>query len=121
VQANKHRREPDFGVGDWVIIRKKVSSTDRPSDKLDYPMTRNRSKIEEMVGHSYRLEVPQGWRGTDMFHADRLRRHPNNPLTGQGSEQPAGDVIECQEEWEVERVLSSRTSGKARTSQYKAQ
>ena len=44
VQANKHRREPDFGVGDWVIIRKKVSSTDRPSDKLDYPMTRNRTR-----------------------------------------------------------------------------
>ena len=121
VQANKHRREPDFGVGDWVIIRKKVSSTDRPSDKLDYPMTRNRYKIKEMVGHSYRLEVPQGWRGTDIFHADRLRRHPNNPLTGQGSEQPAGEVIEGQEEWEVERVLASRTSGKARTLQYKVQ
>ena len=98
VLANKHRREPDFGIGDWVVIRKKVSATDRPSDKLDYPMTRARYKIKELVGHSYQLEVPQGWRGTDVFHADRLRRHPNNPLPGQGFEQPAGEDIEGQEE-----------------------
>ena len=106
-------------MGDWVIIRKKVSSTNRPSDKLDYLMTRNRYRIKEMAGHSYRLEVPPSWRGTDVFHADRLRRHPNNPLPGQRAKQPAGEVIEGQEEWEVERILASRTTGKARTLQYK--
>lgn len=40
-QANKHRREPDFDVGDYVYIIKKSWSTDRPSDKLDFPMIRN--------------------------------------------------------------------------------
>lgn len=40
VQANRGRREPDFGVGDRVFIIKKGWPTDRPSDKLDYPQTR---------------------------------------------------------------------------------
>ena len=39
--VNRHRREPDFDVGDRVFIVKKSWSTDRPSDKLDFPLTRS--------------------------------------------------------------------------------
>jgi len=34
-QANKKRREPDFGVGDLVYITPKGFTTNRPSAKLD--------------------------------------------------------------------------------------
>lgn len=107
-QANKHRREPDFGVGDHVFIVKKVWSTDRPSTKLDYPMTRNHYEIEAMKGHSFRLKVPHQWKGTRVFPADRLRLYPNNPLPGQEAENPPAEVLDGDEEWELERILTSR-------------
>lgn len=112
-QANKHRREPDFGVGSAVYIIKKHWVTDRPSDKLDYPLTRCSYVIKEKRGHSYRLELPDSWKGSRVFHADRLRLDPRDPLDGQAAERPEGEVIDAsedtnEEEWEVERVISSR-------------
>lgn len=110
-QANLHRREPDFDVGDRVFIVKKVWTTDRPSDKLVYPLTRNHYRIQARERHSYRLEVPDSWRSTRVFTADRLRKYLNNPLPGQDFERPDGDEVEPgsdETEWEVEKVLSSR-------------
>ena len=59
-QANRHRRQPDFGPGDYVFVIKKGWSTDRPADKLDWPLTRTPLKIKAIRGHSYELEVPKG-------------------------------------------------------------
>jgi hypothetical protein len=92
LQANKKRREPDFGVGDRVFILKKTSPTDRPSDKLDFPMTKQHFKIVAKRGWSYELEVPAGWRAQRVFHADRLRKYANNPLPGQEPPRPAGST-----------------------------
>src|ERR1700694_265361 len=44
-QANRKRRKPDFDVGDKVFVIKKAWSTTRPSDKLDFPLTRIPYKI----------------------------------------------------------------------------
>ncbi|KAI7908440.1 hypothetical protein M0657_012161 [Pyricularia oryzae] len=112
-QANKHRREPDFGIGSAVYIIKKHWVTDRPSDKLDYPLTRCSYVIKEKRGHSYHLELPDSWKGSRVFYADRLRLDPRDPLDGQAAERPEGEVIDAskdtnEKEWEVERVISSR-------------
>jgi hypothetical protein len=108
-QANKHRRQPDFGIGDHVYIIKRSQLTDRPSDKLDFPLTRQHFKIKAMHGYSYELEVPANWTGTTVFPADRLRKFDNNPLPGQEAEEPDGEVLESGEkEWEVDDVLASR-------------
>lgn len=108
-QANRHRREPDFGIGDYVFIIKKTWVTDRPSDKLDFPLTRQSYRI---VGdgphHSFELEVPPDWRGCKMFTPDRLRRDPRNPLPGQSPPRPEGELIDDEEEWEVEEITASR-------------
>lgn len=109
VQENRHRREPDFDVGDKVYIIKKVWSTDCPSDKLDHPLTRQSFRIVGRRGHSYVLEVPDSWKG---LTADRLRRFPDNPLPGQELPRPEGELVyegDGEEEWEVEEVLTSRT------------
>lgn len=107
-QANKHRREPDFGVGDKVFIIKKIWSTDRPSEKLNYPLTQQSFRILAMKGFSYELEVPPSWRATTVFHADRLRLDPDNPLPGQEYARPDAELIDEEEEWEVDQILSSR-------------
>ena len=108
-QANKKRRPPDFDIGDRVFVVKKNWSTTRPSDKLDYPMTRLPYKIiDKIKDNVFKLEVPPGWRATDQFNAERLRRYPDNPLPGQVSENPEGELVGENEEWEVEQVLASR-------------
>lgn len=108
-QANRKRRKPDFDVGDKVFVIKKAWSTTRPSDKLDFPLTRTPyeiiSKIKDNV---FRLKVPEGWRATDQFNADRLRRFPDNPLPGQAAENPDGELLDGEEEWEVEELTASR-------------
>ncbi len=110
-QANRHRRKPDFDVGDCVVVIKQTEMTGRPSDKLSFPVTQQHYKIVEKTDHgSFRLEVPASWRGSDVFTPDRLRKYPNNPLPGQEAENPPGeDIGGEEEEWEVERILASRT------------
>ena len=119
-QANRHRREPDFDVGDRVVIIKRSELTSRPSDKLSFPVTQQHYRVvEKTATGAYRLDMPASWQGSTEFHADRLRRYPNNPLPGQASENPPGEDIEGKEEWEVDRMLASRTyHGKL---QYQAQ
>jgi transposase InsO family protein len=119
-QANRHRREPDFDVGDRVVIVKQSELTSRPSDKLSFPVTQQHYEIlEKTATGAYLLDVPESWRGSAEFTADRLRRYPNNPLPGQAAENPPGEDIAGEEEWEVEKILASRTHyGKL---QYQAQ
>lgn len=107
-QANRHRRPADFGVGDHVFIIKKTWTTDRPSTKLEFPLTQQSYRISAVKNDSYTLKVPASWRGCNRFHANRLRRDPRDPLPGQDPPRPEGEVIEDDEEWEVERVVASR-------------
>jgi hypothetical protein len=108
-QANKKRRVPNFGPSDMVYIIKKSWRTDRPSDKLDFPLA-GPFKILEMVGHSYRVELPTSYRVWPIFHADRLRKDPGNPLPGQINAPPPALEVDGELEWEVEKILSSRIS-----------
>jgi hypothetical protein len=107
-QANKKRRIPDFGPGDKVYVIKKTWKTDRPSDKLDYPLA-GPFKIIKMVGHSYQLDLPPSYKIWPVFHADRLRKDPDNPMPGQTNPEPDAMEVDGELEWEVEKILSSRT------------
>jgi hypothetical protein len=53
-QANKKRRILDFSLKDKVYMIKKTWKTDRPSNKLDYPLIRP-FKIIKIARHLYRL------------------------------------------------------------------
>ena len=106
-QADRKRREPDFGVGDFVYVARKGWQTDRPSPKLDLQAA-GPFKILEQVGHSYRLELPAHVKIHDVLHADRLRKAPMNPLPGQDETPEPPVTIEGQEEWEVRGIRASR-------------
>jgi transposase InsO family protein len=105
-QANKHRRPVDFGVGDKVWITTKHWKNDRPSRKLAHQME-GPYEILEQVGHSFRLKLPESMRIHPVFHAEKLRKDPGNPLPGQANpEPPPLELQDGETEYEVQEVLA---------------
>jgi hypothetical protein len=106
--ANRHRKDVTYSVGDKVFLSTKTLKTSRPAEKLEqlwlgpYP-------VVEVVGHSYKLELPKSMKIHPVIHTDRLKRAPNDPLPGQKvPEQGPVEVTEDGVEiWEVEKILNS--------------
>ena len=95
-QANKHRRDVDFGVGDKVWITTKHWQTDRPSRKLANQME-GPYEIVEQIGHSFKLKLPSSMKIHPVFHAEKLRKDPGNPLLGQANLEPLPlELEDCQ-------------------------
>jgi len=116
-QANKSRRAVDFVTGDKVYVHKKGFTTSAPTTRLDSQYA-GPWKILETKGHSYVLEVPPYFKGSNLFHADRLRKAPSDPLPQQTSEPEPPEEIDGEPEWEVERVIAARLRGKTRRLEY---
>jgi hypothetical protein len=75
-------------------VIKKTWKKDHPSDKLDYPLA-GPFRIIKMMGHSYQLDLPPSYKIWPIFHADRLRKDPGNPLPGQSNPEPDPMEIDC--------------------------
>jgi len=86
-QANKHRRKPDFTIGNkvWVII--KNWKTERPSHKLDYQMA-GPYKVLKKRGNSYKVKLLDLIKVYPIFSLDKLRKAANNLLPGQKNKPP---------------------------------
>lgn len=107
-QADRHRREEDFEIGDLVMVQKDHNwRTNRPSDKLDFPMA-GPFKILAKAGNSYKLELPPTWKIHNSFPPDRLRKAPSDPLPGQELQPEPPEEIDGEPEWVVEEILASR-------------
>src|SRR6266536_63615 len=114
IQANKHRRAINFRVGDKVWVSTKHWTTDRPSKKLANQMD-GPYEILEQISHSFRLRLPESIKVHPVFHADRLRKDPDNPLEGQSNPDPPPLQVNDQEEYEVQEILAvKQTRGKLR-------
>ncbi|OQD80121.1 hypothetical protein PENANT_c039G02886, partial [Penicillium antarcticum] len=107
-QANKHRREVDFIVGDQVLVTTKNWQIRRPSRKLA-DLASGPYEIMEKVGHAYRLKLPDNIKVHPIFNPNKLRLASKTPpLTGQILDPPSPEIIEESQEWEVEEILASR-------------
>ena len=116
-QANKKRRPVDFGVNDYVFVKKKGFPTTAPTTRLDSQWTGPWQILEER-GYSYILDVPESFKGKNLFHADRLRKAAMDPLPQQKREPPPPEEINGEPEFVVDKVLASRLFGRSKTLQY---
>jgi hypothetical protein len=64
-------------------------------------------EILEERGHSFLLKLPETMKVHPVFHAEKLRKDPEDPLPGQANPEPPPVVLEDREqEYDVERILA---------------
>jgi len=107
VQANKHRREVDFDVGDWVHVTMKPWKSDRPSKKLSNPLSKP-YRIIAKHGHAFELDLPKSIRARSILNPERLRKAAMDPLPGQEYDDPEPEEVDGELEYEVEKILGVR-------------
>ncbi len=117
-QADKHRKEMVYKVGDMVFLNSRNITTSRPSKKLDDKML-GPFKILAEVGHAYRLKLPSTMKIHPEFAPNLLRLDPEDALEGQRNEPPGPIVVEDEDEWEVKDILDSRHYGRGKRLQYR--
>ena len=105
-QADKHRREVNFDIGDGVMVTTKDWNLARPSRKLaeqaagPYPITKKE-------GNSYRLELPESIKVNPTFHPEKLcLALSSKPLEGQIPDPQPAIQVDGRDEWEVEQILA---------------
>ncbi|KAJ5134995.1 retrovirus polyprotein [Penicillium bovifimosum] len=107
-QANRHRREVDFDVGDLVFVTTKDWLKDRPSRKLS-DVASGPYKIIKKEGFSFKLDLPPSIKVHPVFHASKLRKaSTTEPLRGQHSDHPPPIQVGETDEWEVEKILDAK-------------
>ena len=78
-QANQHRSERSFDVGDWVFLRlqpyKKMSLKQAKKDNKLSPKYYGSYKVLQKIGTmSYKLELPAASRVHPVFHVSCLKK-----------------------------------------------
>jgi transposase InsO family protein len=116
-QADKHRREVDFDVGDYVMVSTKGWKTDRPSKKHD-KLWAGPFPVIDKVGTAFRVLLPEQIKVHNVFHPEKLRKHPMNPLPGQRQDVAEPIQVNREYEYEVDKILDCRLFRK-KTLQYK--
>ena len=107
-QADKHRKDISYNVGDKVWLSTRNITTDRPSKKLDHKML-GPFEVIGNKGISVDLQLPQSMKLHNVFHPNLLRKASTDPLTNQVNEPPTPVIINNEEECEVEDILDARS------------
>ncbi|KAL5606274.1 uncharacterized protein BROUX77_003467 [Berkeleyomyces rouxiae] len=120
-QSNRHRQpHRRFQPGDWVWLAKSSHTVQQegPGKRLR-PRYQKLQVLEAVGSHSYRLDL-KGARGHDVFHADRLKYHPNDPWPSQDPHVSSPGPVEIDgfEEYEVEKILEHRPATRDEPAQY---
>jgi hypothetical protein len=113
LQANCHWQEaPILQVGDRVWLKyEKTLSNGRLSRKLDWKNAL--FEVTEVISaHNIRLNVPGQLH--QVFHVDRLRLHPRNPLPGQDSDNAQPEALFKDKDGEPEYAVEDIVAEKAR-------
>ena len=110
-----------YKVGDKVWLEGKNLRTTHPTHKLrekrfgPFP-------VQEVLGKvNYRLEIPGHWKIHNVFHAAVLHPCKETTMNPNRYDEPPPDLIDGEEEWEVEKILDTRRSGRRKDLQFLVQ
>ena len=104
--ANKN---PQFKVGDWVMVNAKNIKTKRPFKKLDYKL-RGKFEIEKLCGTNvYRLKLPPlSGKIHPVFHISLLEPYLPNTIPGRRLPSPPPVDLE-QQEYVIVKIKTTET------------
>jgi transposase InsO family protein len=104
----KRARIPDFAVGQKVYISGRNIKTKRPTKKFEDRRYGPFEIIGKISSHAWRICLPETLRIHNVFHADVLEPHHENPY-GKRIQVP-GPVAESpyENEFEVDAIVNSR-------------
>jgi hypothetical protein len=113
--ANRHRRDIEYNVGDQVLLNSNhinlASQALRPSKKLQHQFIGPYQIINKVSSVAYKLELPPDLRIHPVFHVSLLRPYQDptkiehRPLN---TPPPPAVTIEGHQEYEVEQILDQR-------------
>src|SRR5712692_6200519 len=119
---DQHRLpQPEYAVGDQVMLNAKNIRTKRPTKKLA-PKLYGPFRITAKVGtRSYRLALQDRWRIHNVFHASLLEPHRANPFQQRPISGPLTEQVGGELEYGVETFLQSeiRTSHRRHRSRHR--
>ena len=78
----------------------------RPKREGPFPITKVLGPV------TYRLQLPATWRIHIVFHAALLRPYKENEVYGENYTEPPPELVEGEEVYEVETILSHRRRGR---------
>ena len=88
---HKTKQQPDFKIGNMVMLNAKHIQTKRPSKKLAGKQSGPVKMLEQLVELTYKLELSECWKVHPVFHISRLEPYRTSirPAREQQSTEPA--------------------------------
>lgn len=102
----KVQLQPNFQIGDKVLLRHDNIATDAPSRKLSSKFLGSFSIISKLSDVVYRLKLQKTSRIHDVFHVSLLERFSLDTIAGRQLRNPPPVItLEGDLEYEVDRIL----------------